>query len=505
MTTPRILVVEDEAIVAMDLQSRLIALDYEVVGLAASGEEAIDKAEKTQPDLALMDIRLKGDMDGIEAAQQLRDRFSIPVVYTTAYADEETLRRAKLTEPFGYILKPFEDRELHTVIQMGLYKHSMESRLREMAITDALTGVRNYGYLQDALSRELGRASRSGARLAVILADVDGFKLYNDTYGHLAGDEALKQLAQVLKETCRPYDIVGRYGGDEFMIILPETDVEGALAVAERILERVTQLHLRPDDGDRMVPLSLAVGIAAYPEDGTTGNEIIGYADAAMYESKSGFVGPNKITLAHEQSDDQPITLPSSAFGVLHSLVRAVDRKDHYTRRHSELAAEVAVRLGQALGVSPQCQRALRIAGLLHDVGKLGVPDRVLRKPGSLNADELDSMRQHVAITERMLAGLPDLADVLAAAVNHHERYDGSGYPRGLEGEAIPVLGRILAIADAYSAMIMDRPYRKALSPSEAMAELRQQAGAQFDPQLVELFIGEVLPLLQKEQQAEAA
>ncbi|MGB6837561.1 MAG: HD domain-containing phosphohydrolase [Dehalococcoidia bacterium] len=373
-------------------------------------------------------------------------------------------------------------------------------RLREMASTDALTGVRNYGDLHETTDRLLARAHNSGEPVAIIIADVDDFKLYNDTYGHLAGDSALKSLADALSRACRPTDIIGRYGGDEFMLILPNTNEGGALKVAERLLERVAQLQFRPEPGAEVIPLHLAIGVALYPDDGTTKEELIAHADAALYESKARPVMEKKITLAHEEGTDaELLRYPTSAFGVLHGLVRTVDRKDHYTKRHSEREAEYAVLLGQALKLSSQSQRALRIAGLLHDLGKIGIPDHLLRKPGPLTDTERSVMRQHVILTERIVGGVPQLTDVLAAAANHHERYDGSGYPRGLKGEGIPLLGRILAIADAFSAMTMDRPYRKALSWSTAVQELRRNTGTQFDPAMVEAFINEVLPQIDQE------
>lgn len=373
-------------------------------------------------------------------------------------------------------------------------------RLREMASTDALTGVRNYGNLHETIDRLLARAHNTGESLAIIIADVDDFKLYNDTYGHLAGDSALRSLAEALSGACRPTDIIGRYGGDEFMLILPNTNERGALKVAERLLERVAQLQFQPEPEGEAIPLHLAVGVALYPDDGTTKEELIAHADAALYESKARPAVEKKITLAHEEGTDaELLRYPTSAFGVLHGLVRAVDRKDHYTKRHSEREAEYAVLLGQALKLSSQSQRALRIAGLLHDLGKIGIPDHLLRKPGPLTEAEHSVMRQHVILTERIVGGVPHLTDVLAAAINHHERYDGSGYPRGLKGEEIPLLGRILAIADAFSAMTMDRPYRKALSWSTAVQELRRNTGTQFDPAMVEAFINEVLPQIDQE------
>jgi len=373
-------------------------------------------------------------------------------------------------------------------------------RLREMASTDALTGVRNYGDLHETTDRLLARAHNSGEPVAIIIADVDDFKLYNDTYGHLAGDSALKSLADALSRACRPTDIVGRYGGDEFMLILPDTDERGALKVAERILERVARLQFQPEPGGEAIPLHLAIGVALYPDDGTTKEELIAHADAALYESKARPALEKRITLAHEEGTDADLlSYPTSAFGVLHGLVRTVDRKDHYTKRHSEREAEYAVLMGAALNLSGQSQRALRIAGLLHDLGKIGIPDHLLRKPGPLSDTERSVMRQHVLLTERIVGGVPQLTDVLAAASNHHERYDGSGYPRGLKGEKIPLLGRILAIADAFSAMTMDRPYRKAMSWSAALQELRQNAGTQFDPALVKVFISDVLPQIRQE------
>jgi diguanylate cyclase (GGDEF)-like protein len=357
------------------------------------------------------------------------------------------------------------------------------AKLRQLASTDALTGLCNYARWHATLERRLTRARTTGKPLSVIVADVDDFKLFNDTYGHLAGDEALRVISSAIGSACRRTDVIGRCGGDEFMIILPNTERQAASRVAKA---RATEA----------IPLRLAIGIAAFPEDGMTKDGLIGYADAAMYDSKT--LPPADVaSVGGEESPDQ-VGYPNSAFGLLDGLVRSIDRRDHYTRAHSENEAQYAVLMGEALGLSDESLRALRIAGLLHDVGKVGIPDRILRKPGRLTEDERETMQRHVLITERIVAGVPHLEDVLSAASSHHERFDGTGYPRGLRGEDIPILGRLLAVADAFSAMTEDRPYRKALPLSAAIRELRDCAGTQFDPDLVEIFISNVLPHIEQ-------
>jgi putative nucleotidyltransferase with HDIG domain len=207
-------------------------------------------------------------------------------------------------------------------------------------------------------------------------------------------------------------------------------------------------------------------------------------ADANLYLSKQK--GGNRITVPSEELGSAE---KMGVFKVLVGLVTTVDNKDHYTRRHSEDVCELAVALAGRLGLSHETQRALRIAALLHDVGKIGVPDHILRKPGALTEEEFEAFKQHVVIGRLIIKEIPDLSEVIAAVATHHERLDGSGYPDGLKGDQIPLLGRILAVADSYSAMTIDRPYRKALTLGEAVAELHLAARGRLDPLLVSHFI----------------
>jgi HD-GYP domain-containing protein (c-di-GMP phosphodiesterase class II) len=228
------------------------------------------------------------------------------------------------------------------------------------------------------------------------------------------------------------------------------------------------------------------MGIAVCPDDSRHREELIAYADASLTEAKQ--VSGNALVVA-QREPGEIIAKERSPFGVLDALVRAVDRKDRYTRRHSQQNAEFAVELGKAVGLTEGAVSALRIAGLLHDVGKIGVPDDILKKPGPLSDEERALMREHVVLSNLIVHGIPNLEDVSDAVYCHHERWDGMGYPRGLKGEEIPLPGRIMATVEAYSAMILDRPYRKALTGEEAAAELRRNSGTQFDPELVEPFI----------------
>lgn len=265
-------------------------------------------------------------------------------------------------------------------------------------------------------------------------------------------------------------------------MILPGGDKKTARATARRIASVLGKSEFHAPSGER-IPVSLSLGVASVPQDATTIEKLIAAADSAMYGAKRRSRPAAGVSwVGGAQTGD-------TTFGMLDSLVQAIDAKDHYTKRHSDVVAEFAMKLAARLGLSNEAQRALRTAGLLHDVGKLVIPDDVLKKPGSLTAEEYDIVKRHVVIGEIVIRELPQLKDILRAVSCHHERYDGGGYPRGLKGNRIPLLGRIIAVADAYSAMILDRPYRKALTVEQVIKELREGAGHQFDPDIASTFI----------------
>jgi diguanylate cyclase (GGDEF)-like protein/putative nucleotidyltransferase with HDIG domain len=354
---------------------------------------------------------------------------------------------------------------------------------RYLADHDPVTGLLNHRAFHQRLAQETKRAQRGFQELSVVMMDLDNFKLFNDTYGHPAGDTVLREIASVLSEATRDSDVLGRYGGDEFVALLPETGADGALTLAERFRAAMASRPFVPQGGPA-VPIQMSFGIATFPHDAQSSHELVGCADVNLYRSKQR--GGDAITSAEDSSMDAD---DIGAFGIMDGLVTAVDNKDHYTRQHSEQVTSYAAALAEELGLSEDSQRTLRIAGLLHDVGKIGVPDRILRKPGRLTADERDVIKQHARLGEMIIKEVPNIADVLAAVGSHHERLDGAGYPRGLKGEEIPLLGRILAVADSYSAMTSDRPYRKALTLDQAREQLLKAAGTQLDTKLVHLFL----------------
>lgn len=312
VASARILVVEDERIVAMSLRRQLQAMGYEVVGVASSGDVAVRQTGELRPDLVLMDIRLEGGMDGVQAAALIREQFRIPVVYLTAYSNRDVLDRAKVTEPFGYLLKPYDERELHVAVEMALYRHVIErrlseanSRLLEQSTTDELTGLKNRRAFGERLAEEVRRAARYSIPLSLLILDVDHFKSCNDTFGHLAGDAILQLLARILEKTARSTDFlarhgdrdyglpppgndnVGRYGGEEFTVILPNTGREGALIAAERIRRAVAEGPWQQR------PITVSVGVSTLHPDIKDSESLLGEADAALYHCKA--TGRNRV------------------------------------------------------------------------------------------------------------------------------------------------------------------------------------------------------------------
>jgi diguanylate cyclase (GGDEF)-like protein/putative nucleotidyltransferase with HDIG domain len=359
---------------------------------------------------------------------------------------------------------------------------------REQADRDPVTGLLSRRAVFEGLERRLAAARERSGKLALLMIDIDGFKLFNDTYGHLAGDSVLRLVSREITARTREGDLAGRFGGDEILMVLTNTDTEGAIAQAGRLLDAANAITwIAPDGAD--VPVSLSVGVAAYPGHATELNELLAYADANLYVVKER--GRRSVSAGGAAGVSGPT---GYGFGMLDSLITALQEKDQYTRRHSEEVASIAVRMAEALSLDDRTLRAIRIAGLLHDVGKTGIPASLLMRPGHLTRQESDLMRRHVDIGLALIRDVPELDEVLAAVGAHHEHMDGSGYPRGIKGDRIPLSGRILAVADAYSAMMSFRPYRRAKTQEEAEQELRTMAGVTLDERLVEVFFSVCLP-----------
>jgi diguanylate cyclase (GGDEF)-like protein len=356
----------------------------------------------------------------------------------------------------------------------------------EAADHDSVTGLHNHRALHQRLRQELERAREQTYPLTVLMMDVNNFKLFNDTYGHPVGDQVLQRVAQVLHAECEPRDVLGRFGGDEFLAILPGSDCERAVAVAQRLREHLMREGFRRAGEERTIPVSLSFGIATFPRDSQNRHDLLTIADANLYTAKGtddGIRGTTETQRTHSALRTE------GSFGVLDAMVTAVDNKDRYTRRHSEDVTEYALWIAEELRLSQETMRVIRIGGLLHDVGKIGVPDEILRKPGRLTAEEWEVMKRHPQLGALIVGGVPDLVGIIDAVRYHHERWDGHGYPEGRAGDAIPLLGRILAVADAFSAMTTDRPYRKGLAWDVALAEIRANIGTQFDPTMARAFL----------------
>jgi diguanylate cyclase (GGDEF)-like protein len=375
------------------------------------------------------------------------------------------------------------------LLAIALYQRSTHRALRAMrlALTDPLTGLGNHRHFHERLQRELLRAEEQARPLTLCFVDVDDFKKVNDRHGHPSGDRVLSQVGSRLRQGGEAF----RLGGDEFALLFVDHDEGMALAAANSIVERIATV-----DFDHIGTVTVSAGLATFPMQGSGRDELIRLADSALYWAKEH--GKNRVRLYRpevvELSELKRLAAgPDKAarYRAAASLAKAVDARDTYTGRHSDRVSELAAKVAKRLGLDAEQIELTRLAGRLHDLGKLAIPEEILRKPGMLSDSERLVLERHPQIGFRMLDSL-GVDPVAELVLHHHERWDGTGYPEGLRGEQIPLGARIIFVSDAYDAMTSDRVYQPKLSSPAALAELERCAGTQFDPGIVAAFAEEL-------------
>jgi diguanylate cyclase (GGDEF)-like protein len=409
---------------------------------------------------------------------------------------------------------------LADLLATALHNSFVFQKLQQQSITDGLTGIKTRRFFWEALSSEWKRASRSGRAFSVVLVDLDKFKEVNDSLGHLEGDLVLARVGRLLEQKCRQSNVVARYGGDEFIILMPETGIEQAQVLAERL-----RLWLATDPMLEEHHITGSFGVASFPVHGFSMEDLIRVADAGMYVAKHA--GGNQVSTSDalgevstvqrqlvsgyiegflqrehngpEHLEDLVATLRKLSGGeddtyrrpikeAVEALSRAAELREHNAAGHGEQCGHYAAVIARGLNLSSEEVEEITLAGRIHDVGKLFIPERILNKPGALTEDEFAVMKTHPRLGAEVLRAIPEIAQVAHAVESHHEAFDGSGYPRGLKGENIPLYGRIVAVADAYVNMTSDRSFAPPKTDEQALAELGKMSGTRFDGMIVRLF-----------------
>ncbi len=444
-TRARVLIVEDEAIVALDIQSRLRNMGYEVVRQVSSGEDAVAAARDIRPDLILMDIMLDGAMDGIQAAEAIRSESPIPIIYLTAYADETTLQRAKVTDPFGYIIKPFEDRELSVNIEMALYKNQMDRKVRDHERW-LVTTLKSIG---DGVITTDGHG-------AITFLNPEAQRMLGVENGRAVGRE-LDAVVHFVSE-----------GSGELLL-----DMAGRALRGEQRGELAADLVLVTAAGAR-VPVQVNIAPIARGDGATLGTVLV-IRDVSERR--------NAEMEIKKQVRQLKLTLKQT----VNALAITSEKRDPYTAGHQQRVTQLACAIAQEMGVDEEKIEGIRVAGLLHDIGKIYVPAEILSKPARLTPMEMGIMKTHSEVGYDILKEVPFPWPVADIVLQHHERIDGSGYPNGLKGGDIFQEARIICVADVVEAMSSHRPYRAALGIERALEEITRGRGKQYDPEMVDI------------------
>jgi PAS domain S-box-containing protein/putative nucleotidyltransferase with HDIG domain len=442
MSKARILIVEDERIVAADIQRSLENIGYSVVATVSMADEAVSVAGDQLPDLVLMDIVLEGEKSGIQAADEIRRRFGIPVVYLTAYADEDVLERAKKSEPYGYIVKPFEHRELHSTIEMALQRYSAEKALRE----------------SEEKYRNLVERSLQG--LMILQGRKPRIVFANPMLSQITGYRIEELYALTAEKTSR--------------LLHPQDREQVEKIYQERLDGRDSEQPIeaqiiRKDGQIRWVQIFAS-------RIGHNGRHALQVSCIDITERKK----------AEEDLRQSYEKLSRLTEEIVEVLASAVEMRDPYTAGHQRRVAVLACAIAERMRVSRERIQGLRMAALIHDIGKIYVPAEILSRPGGLSDIEFSLIKNHSQAGYDLLRSIEFPWPVAEIVLQHHERLNGSGFPQGLKGEKILLEARILAVADVVEAMSSHRPYRPAHDVQDTLDELKRKRGTEFDSQVVD-------------------
>ncbi len=512
MKKDTILIVDDEPLNRLLLEKVLDVHGFECRS-AKDGAEALAVLD-SDIDLVLLDVNMP-EITGFEVARRIREGANcsdVPIIMVTALSSMQDRLNAVQAGANDFICKPVDHTELlirasaqlrvkHAQDAVKSFQRDLESqvlhrtselqeaneKLSRLATTDALTGLFNHRNLVDVLELEIEKCTANDSMCSVLFIDLDHFKALNDSCGHGIGDAVLVEFGGLLEESMRPYGVCGRWGGEEFVCILPGISGATAKAYAEEFRRKLAQYLFRAGGGCHM---TCSIGVATFPQDGHDRSSIAEAADKAMYVAKA--LGRNQVRGSEDVSTGfealraNPSTREEVALeGLVEALATMVSYRDECTGSHTADVGELSQEIARELGLGADDIRFIGLIGKLHDIGKVAIPDSILLKDGPLSSDEWLKMREHPQIGSEVINRVPTLRALAPAIRAHHERWDGTGYPDQLAGDEIPLAAQIVSVADAYCAITTNRPYRKAATKEHALEEVRRNSGTQFNPAVV--------------------
>lgn len=485
------------------------------IDIARTGKEILQKADSNNFDLVLMEHSLS-ESNGIKLLEEIiKKNMDTPVIIIVDESNEKLGVDAMDKGAYDYLTRnEIKTVALSRAIRRAIQRKKLEDdikeslrRLEKMAIRDGLTGLYNHNHFKEILKHEFKTAKRNIQPLSCIMIDLDHFKSVNDTYGHQVGDFVLVKSAEILKKLVRDTDFVARYGGEEFFIILPNTNLDGAFILAERIRYAFENNVFRKKDISKTVTVS--VGISSTSDNNVAGdNDLITNADKALYRAK--WRGRNNVCTYNETEIEKAVyikeeeekiknfslkfeniheTIKETCIESTHKILSELNSGCKYINEHSIRVSNYVEKLTSGLSMSDDEANVIKHAALLHDIGMVGINSKILQKKSKLTEEEYKLIKRHANIGVKIIERTKLFHKEMPIVLHHHERFDGKGYPHKLKGENIPFGSRVLAIAEAYDVMRSNTVYRKSYSHKEAVSELKECAGKQFDPQIVDIFV----------------